>query len=136
MITGIAQHGRYIQVANGSGNNSLPYLSTGNNDPAMGDVRVVNGQLSCWNGSSWSTITGAYPSIGLTGEAEMLLDWTKEQQNKEIQREARIRNNPALQKAYEAIKRAEENFDLLEKFVENDNDLRDADDGSWMAASP
>lgn len=33
-----------------------------------------------------------------------------------------VKDNPALQKAYEAIKRAEENFDILEKFVENDTD--------------
>ena len=45
MITGITSSGRNITVANGSGN-TLPYLSTSNNDPAMGDVRVVNGQLS------------------------------------------------------------------------------------------
>lgn len=120
MITGITHHGRYIQVSNGSGSNSLPYLSTGNNDPSMGDVRVINGQLSCWTGSSWSTITGSYTSVGLSGEAEMLLDWAREQKNKEQQREVLIRNNPALQKAYEAIKRAEENFDIIEKFVEND----------------
>jgi len=135
MISGISQYGRYIQVANGS-SSPFPYLGTNNNnDPAMGDVRIVNGQLSCWVGNSWQPIAGSYASIGLSGEAELLLDWAKEQKNKEIQREALIRNNPALQKAYEAIKRAEENFDILEKFVENDKDLRDADDGSWMAAS-
>jgi hypothetical protein len=83
-------------------------------------VRVVNGQLCCWTGSSWTTIVGSYPSVGLTGEAEMLLDWAREQKNKEMTREQLIKDNPALQKAYDAIKRAEENFDLIEKFVEND----------------
>lgn len=126
MITGIMSSGRYITVANG-GTNSLPYLNTSNNDPAMGDVRVVNGQLSCWTGSSWQPISGSYPSVGLTGEAEILLDWAREQKNKELARERLIKENPALQKAYEAIKRAEENFDILEKFVENDdNTMNDA----------
>jgi hypothetical protein len=31
-------------------------------------------------------------------------------------------NNPALMKALEAVKRAEDNFELLAKFVENDLD--------------
>jgi hypothetical protein len=31
-----------------------------------------------------------------------------------------MENNPALQKAYEAVKRAEDNFDILSKFVEDD----------------
>ena len=112
--------GRYITVGNSSGNN-LPYLSTSNNDPAMGDVRVINGQLSCWTGSGWQSIVGSYPSVGLTAEAELLLDWAREQKNKEYQREQLIKDNPSLQKAYEAIKKAEANFDIIEKFVENDN---------------
>lgn len=134
MITGITQHGRYIQVSNGSGASSLPYLSINNsNDPAMGDVRVVNGQLSCWVGGSWQPISGAYTSIGLSGEAELLLDWAREQKDKEQKREELIRNNPALRNAYEAVKRAEANFDIIEKFVENDNDNNDE---TWVAASP
>jgi hypothetical protein len=31
-----------------------------------------------------------------------------------------IENNPALEKAYKAILRAEQNFDILSKFVEDD----------------
>jgi hypothetical protein len=120
MITGITNSSKYITVANGS-SNTLPYLNyNSNGDPALGDVRVVNGQLCCWTGSSWATMVGSYPSVGLTGEAEMLLDWAREQKNKEMHREQLIKENPALQKAYEAIKRAEENFDIIEKFVEND----------------
>lgn len=120
MITAITNSGRYITVSNGDGN-TLPYLSSTSNDPAMGDVRVVNGQLSCWTGSGWNTIVGSYPSIGLTVEAELLLDWAREQKNKELERERLIKDNPALQKAYNAIKKAETNFDIIEKFVENDN---------------
>ena len=30
-------------------------------------------------------------------------------------------NNPALMKALEAVKRAEDNFEILSKFVEHDN---------------
>jgi hypothetical protein len=38
----------------------------------------------------------------------------------ELNRATLIANNPALEKAYEAVKRAEANFDILSKFVEND----------------
>mgnify|MGYP000160988461 CR=1 FL=1 len=33
-----------------------------------------------------------------------------------------MENNPALQKAYDAVQRAEDNFELLSKFVESDLD--------------
>jgi len=37
-----------------------------------------------------------------------------------MNRKTLIENNPALQKAYAAVKRAEDNFDILSKFVEHD----------------
>jgi hypothetical protein len=37
-----------------------------------------------------------------------------------MNRKTLIKNNPALEKAYESIQRAEANFDILSKFVEND----------------
>ena len=62
----------------------------------------------------------SYATVQMTPDAESLLDWAQQERARQFRREHLIKNNPALQKAYEAIKRAEENFDLLEKFVEND----------------
>ena len=52
------------------------------------------------------------------------------QERKEKEREELIKNNPALQKAYEAIKKAEENFDIISKFVEND---KEENNEQWVA---
>jgi len=40
----------------------------------------------------------------------------------DLNRKFLIENNPALQKAYAAVRRAEDNFDILAKFVEHDLD--------------
>jgi len=120
MINGISQSGRYVQVSGGSSSN--PYISPG----AVGAGMLRwNPNMNCMevsDGNTWKTLSMDYASVGLTAEAESLLDWAREQRQKEFLRQERIKNNPALQKAYEAIKRAEENFNLLEKFVEHDND--------------
>jgi len=50
-----------------------------------------------------------------------IVQWARKQRDKQFKREALIKDHPALTKAWEAIMRAEANFDILEKFVEHDD---------------
>jgi hypothetical protein len=63
-----------------------------------------------------------YPSVSLDPETQDLLLWARTQRTLERNRATLIENNPALEKAYKAVLRAEQNFDILSKFVENDLD--------------
>ena len=99
---------------------SYPYVPYNQNNPIQGMLRIHGQDLQTFDGSNWVTVGGAYPTVELTGEVESLLDWARAERAKQLNRQQLIKNNPALKKAYEAIQRAEENFDLLEKFVEND----------------
>ena len=84
-------------------------------------LNTSTSNIEVYDGVSWREYTGAYTTLGLTPEAESLLDWARDERYRQMKRDSMIRDNPALQKAYEAIKRAEDNFDILSKFVENDN---------------
>ena len=42
------------------------------------------------------------------------------ERDRQAKRDQMIKDNPVLQKAWEAIKKAEDNFDILTKFVESD----------------
>ena len=111
--------GRYITVQGGS--ISDPYISPG---AAGSGMMRWNPNMNCMevnDGSMWKQISMGYATVTLDAEAESLLNWAREERNKQIQRESRIRSNPALRKAYEAIQRAEENFELLDKIVGDDN---------------
>jgi hypothetical protein len=46
-----------------------------------------------------------------------IIQWARTQRQLELNRATLIKNNPALQKAQEAIERAEENFELLQRIV-------------------
>jgi hypothetical protein len=82
----------------------------------------VNGQdLQVFDGSSWMTLSQSWPTVELNGETQAILQWAREQRDKQYKREQLMKDNPALQKAMEAIERAEANFDLLAKFVEHDD---------------
>ncbi len=120
MIKGINSSNRYITVNGGSPNN--PYISPGSVGAGMLRWNSNMNNMEVNDGVSWKTLEMNYATVELTPETEALLDWARQERNKQRTREDAVRKNPALQKAYEAIKRAEENFDLLETIAkEHDN---------------
>ena len=127
MIKGI-MGSKSVVVSGGS--MSLPYVPYNSSNPIQGMLRVNGQDLQTFDGSNWVNVSTSYPTVELTSEVESLLDWARAERARQLKRAAMIKNHPALQKAYEAIQGAEANFDLLEKFVENDQEA------SEVQASP
>lgn len=122
MIKGL-QGGQFVNVS--GGNTSVPYVNMNSGsmgNPMQGMMRINGSDMQVFDGNSWVTMSTSYATVELTGDAQALLHWAREQRDKQAQRERRIRNNPALQKAYEAIQRAESNFDILDRIVGSDAD--------------
>ena len=99
--------GQYINIQNSY--TSAPYISPG--AAAAGMIRwnpnTQNFEIN--DGSVWQQYTMTNPTIELNIEAQELLEFVKKQRD----RQRLVEQNPALQKAYEAINRAEDNFDIL-----------------------
>jgi hypothetical protein len=104
------------------GNNSYPYISTNSNNPIQGMLRLNNHDMQVFDGGSWITLGASYASVDLDADTQSLLEWARNERDKQFIREERIKQNPALKKAYEAIQRAEANFDILDKIVGDDLD--------------
>jgi hypothetical protein len=68
----------------------------------------------------WKQLESSYATVELSPEIESLLEWTKLERTKQRLREERIEQNPALKKAYEAVLRAQENFDILDTIAGNE----------------
>lgn len=77
----------------------------------------ASSHLEVSNGDYWIPLDIAFTGIGLTPEAEELLKWAREERNKQLVREQKINDNPALKKAYESLTKAEEHFKMLESLV-------------------
>jgi hypothetical protein len=122
MIKGI-MGGQGIVVSGGT--TSVPYvnMTTGGNmsNPMQGMIRISGSDMQVFDGNTWVNMSSSYATVELNGETQSLLQWAREQRDKQYKRETLMKNNPALKKAMEAIERAEANFDLLAKFVEHDN---------------
>ena len=109
-------------VVVGAGNTVVPYVNMNNTNPMQGMIRVWGSDMQVFDGNNLTTMSTSYATVGLDQDTQDLLQWARTQRQLDLNRKFLIENNPALAKAHEAIKRAEANFDILGKFVENDLD--------------
>jgi hypothetical protein len=103
-----------------AGNTALPYVGPNVNNPMTGMIRINNTELEVFNGSSWQIISSSYATVSLDQEILDVIQWARTQQTMAMNRLTLAQNNPALMKALEKLKKAEDDFELLSKFVEYD----------------
>ena len=102
------------------GNTTVPYVNQNSNNPIQGMIRVWGTDLQVFDGSAWVQMATSYATVSLDQDTQDLLQWARTKRQLDLNRATLIENNPALEKAYKAILRAEQNFDILSKFVEHD----------------
>ena len=103
-----------------AGNTALPYVGPNVNNPMTGMIRINNTELEVFNGTSWQQIPSSYATVSLDQEILDVIQWARAQRTMAMNRLTLAQNNPALMKALEKLKKAEDDFELLAKFVEHD----------------
>ena len=103
-----------------AGNTALPYVGPNVNNPMTGMIRINNTELEVFNGTSWQQISSSYATVSLDQEILDVIQWARAQRTMAMNRLTLAQNNPALMKALEKLKKAEDDFELLAKFVEHD----------------
>ena len=109
------QGGRYVQVIGGI--SPVPYISPGSQSAGMMRYNTNSQTIEVYDGVSWQAFPNDYVTVSLNADAETLLDWARQERDRQYRREQLIKDNPNLQKALDAIRRAEENFDILAALV-------------------
>jgi hypothetical protein len=107
-------------VTVGGGSTSWPHVPTNSSNPMQGMLRINNSEMEVYNGNAWQTIYGSHATVSLDQDVLDVIQWARTQRTIALNRLELAKNNPALMKALEAVKRAEDNFDILSKFVEHD----------------
>ena len=111
MIKNIVNNGKYMQVSGGSAPNtyigSVGYSGT---SLRVGDVRFnpSNQNFEVCDGTNWITLQTSYAGIGLTSQAESILDWAYKKMMEEAELEQLSRDNPAVAVAVENLNKAKE----------------------------
>ena len=103
-----------------AGDVSTPYINNNSSNPMQGMLRLWGNDFQVFDGNAWIQLASSYATVSLDQDTQDLLLWARAQRTMAMNRLTLAQNNPALMKALEAIKRAEDNFELLEKFVEYD----------------
>ena len=106
------------------GDTALPYVGPNANNPMTGMLRINNTNIEVFNGSNWQQISSSYATVTLDQEILDVIHWARAQRDISLNKMERAQKNPALMKALEAIKRAEDNFDILDKIIGDDIEIK------------
>lgn len=117
MINSLIGHDGICVTNSGS---SMPYITPNPSNPLQGMIRMNGTSMEVYDGHGWTVVSGTCSSVRLDDQTKELLSWCAAQRTIALRRTEMAAKHPALEKALDAMKRAEENFEILSKFVEND----------------
>ena len=120
MIKGITQQGKYIVV--NSGSPSPTYVNTNSGNQCVGNMRfnTSNGSVEVYDGHTWVMINSAYTSVGLTNEAESLLDWAGQKRDEEMALNALAATNHTIADLVEQKKNIDQKIKVVQILIKED----------------
>lgn len=118
MIKGLTTAGKYTVVS--AGNTSVPYINQNTNNPIQGMLRISGSDLQVFDGTSWIVMNTSYATVGLTGEAEALLDWARKKRNEEMERDLLAATNPTIKDLLEQIKEKEDQIQMVMNLIQKE----------------
>jgi hypothetical protein len=102
MIKNIMASGRYMQV---SGSNASTYVNGYGGAQGVGNMRynTSSQNMEVFDGNNWVALNMSHSSVGLTHEAETLLDWARQKRDEEVVLQSMLEKHPGLKEAYERL---------------------------------
>ena len=94
--------------------------SASGNNTLVGQVRY-NGsiqQMEVYDGVAWLPMTSAYPTIELAPHVQAAIDWARIKMDEESRLQELAVKHPAVADALEALKRAEEQVQIVAALVQ------------------
>jgi hypothetical protein len=101
MIKSVTPSGRYIQT--GGGTPMTPYISPGAQGAGQVRYNTNTHHMEVWDGMSWKEISNNYVNVGLTSEAESLLDWARAKRDEDLKFKALMELHPSIQDLKEKL---------------------------------
>lgn len=119
MIKGINTIGKYTQV---TGGNYSTYVNNYSGAQGLGNMRynTSNQNMEVFDGNSWIMLNMGYTSVGLTPDAESLLDWARKKRDEELEREQLAQSNPAIKDLMNQIKEKEEQIKIVQTLIKEE----------------
>ena len=116
MIKDICAIGRYVQVSSGG---ASTYVNGYSGLQGVGNMRynTTNQNMEVFDGNSWVMLNMGVASVGLSGEAESLLDWARKKRDEEIMWQSLANENKAVKIALDNLEQARQQLDITAKLA-------------------
>lgn len=116
MIKDIMSQGRYIQISGGS---TSTYVNGYSGSQGVGNMRynTTNQNIEVFDGNNWITLAMGFSSVGLTSEAESLLDWARDKRTEEMAWKSLAEKNKAVKIALDNLEEAKQQLDITAKLA-------------------
>ena len=116
MIKGITQSGCYTTVSNG---NSSTYVNSYSGQQGVGNMRFNTStqNMEVFDGNNWVMINMSHATVGLTPDAESLLDWARQKRDEELAWELLAKDNQAVKIALDNLEQARRQLDVTAKLA-------------------
>ena len=121
MLQDITSSSRYV-ITYGGGSNLLPYVPSNANNPIQGMLRVNNQNIQIFDGSSWINMTQSVGSVGLTAEAESLLDWARKKRDEELEWQDLAATSEAVKIALDNLEQAKKQLAITAHLAKDINE--------------
>jgi hypothetical protein len=110
MIKGIYQSGKYVTVAGGSApsvnvhfTNAAPQSSAAHGVAGQIRYSTIGQCLEIFDGNNWQPWYSSTASVGLTPDAEEIIDWAKNKMQQEQRLQALMEQHPGLKELHEKL---------------------------------
>lgn len=119
MIKGITGT-RYIEVYGGSP--ATPYINTNSGSMQVGNMRfnTQNQGVEVFDGYNWVPMGTSHVSIGMTPEAERLLDWARQKMMEEMALEALAEKNPTIKDLVDQVKETQNKIKVVQTLIKDE----------------
>ena len=116
MISNVFASGRYVQV---SGGTASTYVNGYSGAQGVGNMRynTSSQRMEVFDGSGWVMLNMGTASVGLSPEAETLLDWARQKRDEEYAWKALAEKNQAVKIALDNLEKAKEQLDITAKLA-------------------
>lgn len=117
MIKSINGTGRYVMVNGGFP--ATTYINSSSGLMNVGDVRYNSNmqRFEVYDGNMWIAMSESHASVGLTPEAERLLDWARIKMMEELELEALAETNPTIKDLVDQLKETQNKIKVVQTLI-------------------
>jgi hypothetical protein len=81
-------------------------------------VRFISNNFEVYDGSSWLPLQSSYPQVELDGITQEAVQWTRRRMEEEKRMQVLAAKHPSVADALEAVKKAEEQVQIVAALVD------------------